>query len=293
MFSISKLPKRKKSRLDTQDTYKVVCQHPDKYVRVRPGSTLKSARSAVGSGDGINDFVHVAIGFLKKFKKTCVIKVHFSDSIFTKRELEIANRLKESPFVVKHICSYTCLDDKNRWMDKLPDIGKGMQTCLEDKENGKDKLTFIIMEYIENGDVCAFIQKASIQEIKALFLMTAVAIIDMAKYRVVHGDLHSGNILLKFEEPRDSKTTVTISSTRAYTFNTYGIHPLFIDFGRSHVYESKISQRNVVEDILTMFTVFKNNVASLDMKKEFNDMIVSISMMNKPRLSHVFEHLLN
>lgn len=281
-------------------------------MRVRPGSTLKSARSAVGSGDGINDFVHVAIGFLKKFKKTCVIKVHFSDSIFTKRELEIANRLKESPFVVKHICSYTCLDDKNRWMDKLPDIGKGMQTCLEDKENGKDKLTFIIMEYIENGDVCAFIQKASMivagllsctycmlnlqlpwgnQEIKALFLMTAVAIIDMAKYRVVHGDLHSGNILLKFEGPRD--ITVTISSTRAYTFNTHGIHPLFIDFGRSHVYESKISQRNVVEDILTMFTVFKNNVASLDMKKEFNDMIVSISMINKPRLSHIFEHLLN
>jgi serine/threonine protein kinase len=277
-MEIINLPKTSRSRLNTQDTYKIVCQDPDKYLRA-----IESFKSANEVGSGLMEFVHVALGKMKKFKKQCVIKVHFTDSLFTNKEIDINTILLQCPYVVKYICSYTCLDDKTRWMDKLL---KPQKTCSKD---GNDKLTFIIMEYIENGDVPAFIKKASKREILSLFLTVAIAIIDISKYNVSHGDLNSGNILLKFTKPIIK--TVKIGH-KDYTFNTHGIHPLFIDFGRGYVHQSKISQGFIIDDILTMFSVFINYIPHDDIKEDLNNMIISISKHNKPRLSMIFKQLI-
>jgi len=190
-MDIEKLQKKRGSRL-AQETYKIVCQDPDKYIRAT--RTIKSSEEV---GSGLNEFVHVALGTLKKFKKPCVIKVHFTESRCTKNEIDLMARLKKCPYVVHHICTYSCLDDTKRWMESLM---KPQHTCGDGKS--RDKLTFIIMEYITDGDLITFIKKASHKQIKALFIQSAVDIMEMGKtYGVRHGDLNVGNILISLEKP--------------------------------------------------------------------------------------------
>ena len=185
-MEISKIPKTNRSRLLQQDTYKIVCEDPEKHIRAV--TTLKAGNE---TGSGIDEFTHVALGALRKFKKPCVIKVHYTKSAFTKREIDITTRLKECPYALQHICHYSCHDDKLRWMDNLKNP---KTTC----KGSKDDLTFMIMPYIENGDVCDFLKTASAREIKSLFILSGYAIMHMAKqYGVSHGDLNSGNILIQ------------------------------------------------------------------------------------------------
>lgn len=279
-LSITKLPKKNKSRLLDQDTYKIVCEDPETHIKA-----IQTFKSGKETGSDVSEFTHVALGILKKFKKQCVIKVHYTKSYFTKKEIEISEKLEDCPYALKHICTYTCIDSKERWMETLK---KPQKTCKD--KGGNDDLTFMIMPYIQDGDVCDFINKASKEEIVTLFLVTAVAITEIAKYNVSHGDLNSGNILITHRKP--ALKTIKVGNAK-YTFNTYGIHPLFIDFGRGHVYHSKIAQSHIIDDILTMFSVLVNYVPLQSLKEELNNIIMSISKHSNPRLSQVFKQLLD
>jgi len=227
-MNVTKLKKKSGSRFAYQDTYKV-CEDPEKYIRAV--HTLKSANEV---GSGLNEFVHVALGKLKTFHRQCVIKVHFTDSVFTNREINIMRLLHNCPYVIKHICTYSCLDDKTRWMEALT---KPQRTCGDSKSI--DKLTFMVMDYIPNGDVVSFLKVATDQQIKALFIQCALAIIDMAhKFEVSQGDFNSGNVLITLRYSSIQKFRI---GKKKYTFETHGVHPLFIDFGRGYVRKTKTS----------------------------------------------------
>jgi len=267
-MDITKLQKSKRSRLEHVDTYKVACDNPKKYIRA-----LKSLKSGNENGSGINEFV----GKLKSMNKTCVIKVHFTNSKFTERELQIMNLLRDCPYVVKHICTYSCFDDKTRWMEAL---SKPQTTCHE--------LTFIVMDYIENGDLIEFLKNATTLQIKALCIQCALAIIDMSqKYNVSQGDFNSGNVLIKLDKP--SKKSVRIGK-HSFTFDTHGVQPLFIDFGRGYI--CKTSTRYIIEDITTLFAIIANYIPDIAFKEYLNNVVLNISRKHKPHFSHVFDPIL-
>jgi len=263
-MNIEKIKKTSKSRLENVDTYKIVCDDPEKYIQAT--RTLKSANEV---GSGINDFVHVAL------KRECVIKVHFTKSMFTKNEINIMKLIKDKPYVVKHICTYSCLDDKKRWMEHP-----------QHNKESLDQLTFMIMDYIPNGDVANFLKNATKQQIKALFIQCAFAMIDMAETcSVSQGDFNSGNVLVSTEKPTTKKINI---GKKQYTFNTHGVKPLFIDFGRGYIRETKA--KYIIEDIMTLFL---NYIPDVQFQNKLNDMIFEILEKPKPRFSHIFEPLFN
>jgi len=278
-MNVQKLEKKSGTRLKYQDTYKVVCDDPEKYIRA-----IQTFKYGNEVGSGLNEFVHVALGKLKKFNHQCVIKVHFTDSKFTNREINIMKLLKNCPYVVKHICTYSCLDDTTRWMEALT---KPQHTCGDSKS--LDKLTFMIMDYIPNGDVVSFLKIATNQQIKALFIQCALAIIDMGiKYDVSQGDFNSGNILITLGKSSTKKIQIGKNN---YTFKTHGVCPLFIDFGRGYVRKQKTC--DIIDDITTLFTVFVNYIPlDNDLKETLRNMVLTISRKTKPRFSHVFKALL-
>jgi tRNA A-37 threonylcarbamoyl transferase component Bud32 len=275
-MDITLLPKKSSSRLIEQDTYKVICNNHDKYIRA-----IKSFKSGSETGSGENEFVHVALGVIKKFKKPCVIKVHYTDSFFTKKELKITEHLKECKYVVPHICNYSCLDDKKRWMEK---ITQNTKTC----SNGSDKLTFIIMPYIEGGDISDFLKNADRNQTKSIFLLSAFAIVEMAKkYGVSHGDLNSGNLLVQ-KVKRDTKTFKI--GNEHFTIDNHGIHPLFIDFGRGTIRKiGSLTTDDIVDDILTLFDIMKLYISDVHTKEEYTSKISEMTDNPKIRIGQIFK----
>ena len=147
------------------------------------------------TGDEPNEFVHVIKSVLDNYKKPVIVKIHDSVSYFVEKEITALNKLSEFENSVKKICDFSCLDDKARWKHM---INHAIKFC----NNKKNRLHFIVLEYIENGDIDLFFSKNPSKEmICSFFLQIELSIIKLAlDYRISHGDLNSGNILISGTE---------------------------------------------------------------------------------------------
>ena len=95
-------------------------------------------------------------------------------------ELELLQALKN----YKNVVQYSN-DDVRRW--KLR-ITNPIIPC----NNGTNPMTFIVMEYIKNGDLETFLKShLSLQQLKSLFLQTAYVFMELGFiYNVHHGDVN-------------------------------------------------------------------------------------------------------
>lgn len=244
MVAITKLLKKGGSRFKYVETFQVVCDNPKE---LEAFLSLKTAEQ-----DGMNNenFVHVALTRLPRFQRDCVIKANVSGTLFLKNELKAMTTLRNYPHVVQYICSFECLDDKRRWKRAL---NTSQFAC---DPNGKHSITFIVMEYIKYGDVSKLLAKPiSKQQIYSLFMQTIFILYELGKvYCILHGDLHTGNILVKKTKQK------TITYMGKYNVDIIGYRLVFVDFGRCVRLKKPHSTDHILSDIVLCLDIFRNYI---------------------------------
>ena len=240
---------------------------------------FQSIKSSEETGDEPNEFVHVIKAVLDKYKKPIIVKIHDSVSYFVEKEITALNKLSEFENSVKKICDFSCLDDKARWKNM---INNPIKFC----NNKKNKLHFIALEYIENGDIELFFSNNPSKEtICSLFLQIELVIIKLAlDYKISHGDLNSGNILISSTEK--SRIHYRISG-QEYRITSYGIIPKFIDYGRSTNYVGKIYSSYILDDIYTCLSILVIYIKDEELKIKLQQFIVNESKINANDLNRI------
>ena len=104
--------------------------------------------------------------------------------------------------------------------------------------------------------------------VKTLILQTVCVIIELATiYKVCHGDLNSGNILIN---TTDEKTLEYKIGDEIVVIESNGIIPIIIDFGRSKFYREPINNQDIWYDIIMVISLINRYV------KKYNVDLVSI-----------------
>jgi len=295
LFS-NKLKKTAGSRLENVDT--VMLENECNKKEIIGKKTIKSSDE-----EGMDDrhFVHVLESFMKKGNYPVIVKIHHKRSPFINNELRAYEHLRDFQNCVKKICDFSCLDDKERW--KSP-IKKPVEFC----NNKTDELHFIVLEYIENGNIENRIKKMKIfsegfaepqasganqnldslsripvgnpttNELASLILQIELMILELGcNYHMLHGDLHSGNILISDIENRRIHYTI---DKREYRISSYGIIPLFIDFGRSKISKEAIPIEFVLEDVYMTIQIILRYIPDDNIIQKIHDFIHTQSVTN-------------
>lgn len=209
-----------------------------------------------------DDFVHVVLSKLQDYDKPVVVKVYDANNSQLLLEKKILEKIRGYRNTPRLICDFSCDDNKNNYITK---ITKQIKFC----ERGTNKLHFFVYEYIANGDISDYLQKTrDIEVVKTLILQTVCVIIELATiYKVYHGDLNSGNILIN---TTDEKTLEYKIGDEIVVIESNGIIPIIIDFGRSKFYREPINNQDIWYDIIMVISLINRYV------KNYNVSLVSI-----------------
>ena len=250
-----KLPKCPGSRIRDMTSYKVKC-----------GKDLllgyKSIKSAEETSMYPNDFVHVIKSKLENYNDPVVVKIYDNENEHLGIEIKILERINGYRNTAILICHFSCKDNKNNYFSK---IIKPIRFCT----NGSHSLHYFVYEYIVTGDISDFFTKNTDKPVIKSFVLQLIAvIIELAVvYRIYHGDINSGNIMV---DTTEEKTLDYCIETETVTIETYGIMPKMIDYGRSHFYIDKtVSPNVVVWDIIDVLMIVNkyaqvaNNISNL------------------------------
>ena len=224
-----------------------------------------------------DDFVHVILSKLQDYDKPVVVKVYDANKLHLLLEKKILEKIRGYRNTARLICEFSCDDNKNNYITKLT---KQIKFC----ERGTNKLLyaerplgistlrnadafhklyFFVYEYIAHGDISDYLKKTrDVQIIKTLILQVVCVIIELATiYKVCHGDLNSGNILIK---TTDEKTLEYRIGDEIVVIESNGIIPLIIDFGRSKFYDEPINNQHVWYDIIIVITLINTYIKNYD-----------------------------
>ena len=223
-----KLPKCPGSRIRDMTSYKVKC-----------GKDLllgyKSIKSAEETSMYPNDFVHVIKSKLENYNEPVVVKIYDSENISLLREIKILERINGYRNTALLICHFSCKDDKNNYFSKIIKPMKPIRFCA----NGSHSLHYFVYEYIATGDISTFFTKNTDKKvIKTFALQLTAVIIELASiYKIYHGDINSGNIMI---DTTEEKTIDYCIEHETVTIETHGIIPKMIDYGKSGFYETDV-----------------------------------------------------
>ena len=270
-MTIQYLNKSGGARLKHVDTYRVICDDPSKF------NCLSSFLNGHENTSG-DDFSHIALAKYKN-KDEFVIKILSTNSMFLPRELKLLQTLKNYKNVVQYICHISCDDDKSKWVGA---IINPITPCFN---KGNDSLT-----YIKDGSLIGFLQQTpTLRQLHSLFLQTAYTIMEIGLiYNIYHGDINSGNILLKKTPLR--KTFRYMGSQ--YELKSFGFQVVFIDFGRGNFFKNypettKIS--HIIDDILISFDVFTRYISSIFLKEKLISRFQTYELGKKISFSKLIE----
>jgi len=278
-MQIINLRKTGGARMKDAHTYTVSCLENN----LIGYKTLKSANEV-----DPEDFVHVILSKLSKETKV-IVKIHEANSMFAKNEVMAMKALKEYRNTVHYICDFVCQDNIDRWQEPVKDAQK---FCLfsENLSSKSVNLHFIVMEYIPNGDLSHLLRHLQDTDVlTSLFLQTALVIIELGSiYKICHGDINSGNILI----------TTTKKSTLSYSIlgkpmkiKTFGHVPIFLDFGRCSLYEKITKNKyDILQDVLTAFSVYSGWMQP-DLKVKVRDFVTNELAVNKRDLMKLIERV--
>jgi serine/threonine protein kinase len=244
-----KLPKTRRARILSMETYKINCGKNNLY-------GYKSFKAAEETSMDKNEFVHVVLSKLQDYDKPVVVKVYDANNTDLLLEKKILDKIRGYRNTARLICEFSCDDNKNNYITKLT---KQIKFC----ERGTNKLYFFVYEYIAHGDISDYLQKTrDVQIIKTLILQVVCVIIELATiYKVYHGDLNSGNILIN---TTDEKTLEYRVGDEIVVIESNGIIPIIIDFGRSKFYRESINYQDVWYDIIIIVNLINTYVKNYD-----------------------------
>jgi serine/threonine protein kinase len=239
-----KLPKCLGSRILDMETYKANC-----------GKNLligyKSIKAAEETSMHPHDFVHVIMSKLKNYKEPVVVKIYDENNYHLPIEIKILEKIQGYRNTAQLICHFSCKDDKNNYFSKIIKPMKPIRFCA----NGSHSLHYFVYEYIVMGDISDFFTKSSDTNlIKSFVLQITAVIIQLASmYRICHGDINSGNIMI---DTTEEKTLDYCIENQVFTIETHGIIPKMIDYGKSQFYRDIIvSPNDVWDDIIIVLVV--------------------------------------
>ena len=250
-----KLPKTRRSRIFSMETYKINCGNNKLY-------GYKSFKAAEEASMDKNDFVHVVLSKLQDYDKPVVVKVYDATKKHLLLEKRILDKIRDYRNTARLICEFSCNDNKNNYITKLT---KEIKFC----SSGTDKLYFFVYEYIAHGDISDYLQKKrDTKIIKTLILQVVCVIIELATiYKISHGDLNSGNILI---DKTDEKIIEYKIGDEIVVIKSNGIIPKIIDFGRSKFYEEPILKHvwyDIIMVIELIYIYVKNDDIGLAVLK--------------------------
>jgi len=263
LFLLKYLKKQKGGRLSNVATYKAYC-HANKNVRPDGWLTVNKTLKLPESSD---IFGHVALANMQG--KTVIIKVFRERDIMLRKEKSMLRFFtqKKTHNIVKYICDVSCKDSHVKWESNI-----NLPTSIS--TDGSDDLHFLIMEYIHKGDLEEYLNgnRVSLSILKSILKQICFGLLHIYfNYRIVHGDLHRGNILISKQHA--SETLTYAFGKTNITVDTLGVQPVFIDFGRSHRVEKNTSSNSNsntsvdiygydinfgVEDVLHVFDIISN-----------------------------------
>jgi serine/threonine protein kinase len=268
------LPKKKGSRFDE---VKTLCIGNELV-------GLESIKSSQETGLETDEFVHILKSSLANYAKPVVVKIHDSMSIYVNKELLAIEELSGFKNVVKSICHFSCLDNKSRWE-------KPIESEVKFCSNDKDKLHFFVYEYIENGDIEDFFtSNPSLLQIKSIFIQSALVIMILGKkYKIIHGDLNSGNIL--FEKTNKKSITYELDDLK-YTLDTNGRIPKLIDFGRCKKLKGNVNE-SVMDDVYILLDILSIWIKDQTWKTSIREFLLGESNKKNNKMRNFIENLDN
>lgn len=260
---VEKLHKCPRSRITGMESYKINCGKN----LLRGYHTVKAAEETSTHKD---DFVHVVLSELKDYDKPVVVKVYDEDNIHLHIELNILKKVNGFRNTPRLICEFSCNDDKNKYITR---IKKQISFC----GNGLNKLHFFVYEYIAQGDISDFLNKTQeIDVIKSLILQITCVIIQLAEiYKVYHGDINSGNILV---DATHENTVEYCIDDETFTIESQGIIPKIIDYGRSNFYKGTIPNDHIWFDIIMTLSVIYPYIKNDELKHKVFDISTKTDM---------------
>lgn len=260
---IEKLHKCPRSRITGMESYKINCGKN----LLRGYHTIKAAEETSTHKD---DFVHVVLSELKDYNKPVVVKVYDEHNIHLHVELNILKKVNGFRNTPRLICEFSCDDDKNKYITK---IKKQISFC----GNGLNKLHFFVYEYIEHGDISDFLNKnQEIDIIKSLILQITCVIIQLAEiYKVYHGDINTGNILV---DSLNERTIEYCIDGETFVIESQGIIPKIIDYGRSNFYKGIIPNYHIWFDVIMTLGVIYPYIKNAELKQKVFDISTKIDM---------------
>jgi serine/threonine protein kinase len=260
---LEKLHKSPRSRIAGMETYKINC---GKNMLIGY-ETIKGSEETSNHKD---DFVHVVLSKLKDYDKPVVVKVYEEDNFHLHIELNILKKVRDFRNTPTIICDFSCNDDKNKYITK---IKKQIQFCGK----STNKLHFFVYEYIVNGDISVFLSKnQDIEIIKSIILQTTCVIIQLASiYKIYHGDINSGNILI--DTISDDNINYCIED-ETFVIKTHGFIPKIIDFGRSNFYKGAIKPDEIWFDIILMLGVVYHYIENVSLRQRILDISKSADL---------------
>ena len=260
---VEKLHKCSRSRITGMESYKINCGKN----LLRGYHTVKAAEETSTHKD---DFVHVVLSELKDYDKPVVVKVYDEDNIHLHIELNILKKVNGFRNTPRLICEFSCNDDKNKYITR---IKKQISFC----GNGLNKLHFFVYEYIAQGDISDFLNKTQeIDVIKSLILQITCVIIQLAEiYKVYHGDINSGNILV---DATHENTVEYCIDDETFTIESQGIIPKIIDYGRSNFYKGTIPNDHIWFDVIMTLSVIYPYIKNDELKHKVFDISTKTDM---------------
>lgn len=170
---------------------------------------------------------------------------------------------------------------------------KYIPRTLYNTEFNQDTQT-IFTEYIDTGSLTYVISHASPGELLSIFVETAHAIIDLGyTYKITHGTLFPGNILLKRLHDHIPITKTITHNKKTYTYVDHGIIPILTDFGRANIGVYDVPQRSkIIDDILILYLMYVDRMKNEELASELRQSLGNMMMKNlyhKARMREVFD----
>jgi serine/threonine protein kinase len=214
-----------------------------------------SIKSAEETSMHPDDFVHVIKSKLQDYNKPVVVKIYDSENRHLHSETRILEKINGYKNTARLICHFSCKDNKKNYFSKIIKPMKPIQFCV----NGSHSLHYFVFEYIANGDISTFFTKnTNIDVVKSFALQLTAVIIELASiYKISHGDINSGNIMI---DTTEEKTLDYCIENETVTIETHGIIPKMIDYGKGLDYDDKVPIMFVCDDIGSVLSLLNRYV---------------------------------
>lgn len=218
-FYIQKLAKQKGGRIHNVETYKITCSKSPKQntAWLLTKQSLKLPNEAM-----YDEFVHLLKARMNH--SDIVVKMQLP-GLMASKEQKVLDFFQNNhtPNIVPYICSFTCKDNLNNWMDE---IHHSQPFC----KGGPDTVQLFLLDYIEHNisdifhrELNEVIFKSIVTQLGYIYAHTYI------EYGFTHGDIHCGNILVDIDTPKINQYVI---DNKQYYVDTKGYEPMLIDFQR-------------------------------------------------------------